>query len=103
MQTEGSKKLYTITDEGRAHLEDNRDLVDAVLDRLGAIGERVARMRRMQGRDAEDRNRSRVPPLVDAALDNLREAAAKRLEGDADAEARVVEILARAATELRRN
>src|SRR5438105_11338164 len=40
VQTEGSKKLYSITDEGRAHLEQNRDLVDAVLDRLAAIGER---------------------------------------------------------------
>ena len=46
---------------------------------------------------------SHLPRLVDAALDNLREAAAKRLEGDADAEARVVEILARAATDLRRS
>ena len=32
---EGSKKLYTITDEGRAYLETNRDLADVVLDRLG--------------------------------------------------------------------
>jgi DNA-binding PadR family transcriptional regulator len=103
VQTEGSKKLYSITDEGRAHLEQNRDLVDSVLDRLAAIGERVARMRRMQGNDREDERGSRLPPLVDAALDNLRDVAAKRLEGDADAEPRVVEILARAATDLKRN
>ena len=45
-QTEGTKKLYTITAEGRAHLEDNRDFVDAVLERLAAIGEKVSRMRR---------------------------------------------------------
>src|SRR6202161_469806 len=31
---EGSKKLYAITDEGRAYLAANRDLVDVVLDRL---------------------------------------------------------------------
>src|SRR6201987_2971294 len=30
-QAEGAKKLYTITDEGRAHLQENRDFVDAVL------------------------------------------------------------------------
>src|ERR1700727_1755845 len=40
---EGSKKLYTITDEGRAYLAANRELVDAVLDRLAAIGARVNR------------------------------------------------------------
>jgi DNA-binding PadR family transcriptional regulator len=101
-QAEGSKKLYSITDEGRAHLEQNRDLVDAVLDRLAAIGERFARWRRMQSRETEEARGSRLPRLIDAALDNLREEATKRIESDADAEARIVEILARAATDLRR-
>ena len=40
-QTEGAKKLYTITAEGRAHLAENRDFVDAVLERLDAVGERI--------------------------------------------------------------
>src|SRR5580700_2006067 len=48
-QSEGSKRLYTITDEGRTHLESNRDRADALLDRLATIGERVARWRRMAG------------------------------------------------------
>src|ERR1700683_2326392 len=37
----GSNKLYTITDEGRAYLAANRELVDVVLARLAAVGERV--------------------------------------------------------------
>ena len=98
-QAEGAKKLYTITAEGRAHLDENRDFVDAVLERLSAIGERVARRRR--NRD-DDERRSDIPPLVRAAIDNLREAAAKRLADDAEAEAKVVEVLARAAGELKR-
>ena len=40
--------------------------------------------------------------LVRAALDNLRAVAAERLEKDAEAEAKVVDVLARAAQELRR-
>src|ERR1700691_6440321 len=44
--TEVSKKLYAITEEGRAYLAANRDVVDAVLDRLNALGERVGRWRR---------------------------------------------------------
>ena len=99
-QSEGAKKLYTITEEGRAHLEANRDLADTVLDRLATIGERVARWRRMSGRDGEDRRS--VPPLVEAALSNLREAAVTRIDADAQAEARVVEILARAALEMKK-
>jgi len=101
-QAEGSKKLYTITDDGRAFLEQNRALADAVLARLAAIGERAALRQLRSERDADGRRGPQVPPLVIAALDNLREAASKRLEGDADAEPRVVEILARAATDLRR-
>src|SRR3989442_5089208 len=101
-QTEGAKKLYTITDEGRAYLDDNRDFVDAVLERLAAIGEKVSRMRRRFGADERDNDRNGLPQLVRAALENLREVAAKRLEADAEAEPKVVDVLARAAQELRR-
>jgi DNA-binding PadR family transcriptional regulator len=97
--TEGAKKLYTITPEGRAYLDANRDLVDTVLDRLTALGERVNRWRRSERREERGRGRD-LPPLVEAAFDHLRETVSKRLQGDADAEARLVEILARAATEL---
>ena len=99
-QTEGAKKLYTITDEGRAYLDTNRDFVDAVLERLAAIGEKVARMRRRFG--GEDEERDSMPPLVRAALENLREVAAKRLDDDPEAETKVVEVLARAAAELKK-
>jgi DNA-binding PadR family transcriptional regulator len=99
-QAEGAKKLYTITDEGRGYLDDNRDFVDAVLERLAAIGEKVARMRRRFG--GEDEERHGMPPLVRAALDNLREVAAKRLDDGPDAETKVVEVLARAAAELKK-
>src|ERR1700691_4756985 len=95
---EGSKKLYTITDEGRAYLAANRELVDVVLDRLAAIGERVRRWRRDSRGERE--NRRTLPPLVEATLDHLREAVGKRLDNDADAEARLVEIIARTVTEL---
>jgi DNA-binding PadR family transcriptional regulator len=99
-QADGAKKLYAITEEGRAHLAENRDFVDAVLERLAAIGERVTRMRRRFGDDDE---RHRLPPLVRAALDNLREIAATRLDADAEAEAKLVEVLARAAAELKKS
>jgi DNA-binding PadR family transcriptional regulator len=102
-QAEGAKKLYSITDEGRAHLDENRDFVDAVLERFASIGEKVTRMRRRLGADegSDDRGPS-MPPLVRAALENLREVAGKRLADDVEAEAKIVEVLARAAQELRR-
>ena len=97
-QTDGAKKLYTITEEGRAYLEENREVVDAVMSRLAYIGKKAKRMRERFGEE-EDRRGS--APLVKAALDNLREVAARRLADDPRSEARIVEILARAAGELR--
>lgn len=99
--TEGSKKLYTITDEGRAYLEINRDLVDVVFDRLSALGERVNRWRRTARAEREDRRE--LPPLVEAALDHLRATLGKRLQSDDEAEAKLVEILVRADTDLQRS
>jgi DNA-binding PadR family transcriptional regulator len=117
-QAEGAKKLYTITQEGSAHLAENRDFVDAVLERMSTIGEKATRIREHFSRDDSDegerggrrhrRGRDRdndgpsVPPLVRAALENLRDVAAKQIEADEDAETKIVEVLARAAQEMKK-
>jgi DNA-binding PadR family transcriptional regulator len=94
---EGAKKLHTITAEGRAHLDQNRHFVDPVLERVAAISERMAAVRDQLDDDDID-----IPPLVRAAIDNLRVVAAKRLEDDAEVEARLVAVLARVASELKK-
>jgi DNA-binding PadR family transcriptional regulator len=105
-QADGAKKLYTITDEGRAYLDENPDVVDVVMARLSALAEKVAQWRRHTSEErGEHRERERGPRvsrLVDAAIDNLRDVAAERFGADADTEARIVDILARAASELRK-
>ena len=53
-EAEGAKKRYTITEEGRAYLEENRDIADMVLARLAAIGEKLARMRRKWRSEGEE-------------------------------------------------
>ena len=62
-ESEGAKKRYTITDEGRAYLEENRDIADMVLARLAAIGKKLARMRRKW--ESESDEEESVPQLVD--------------------------------------
>jgi DNA-binding PadR family transcriptional regulator len=100
-ESEGAKKRYSITEEGRSHLEENRDIADLVLARLSGLGKKMARMRRERGSD-RDEDQS-VPQLVSAALDNLRATAVKRLETEDDeAETKIVEILARAAQDIRK-
>jgi DNA-binding PadR family transcriptional regulator len=71
-------RLYTISDEGRAYLKQNRDRADVVLNRLTALGERVRRWRRALG-----------------IGDRLKEA-------DADATESLTDVLARAANDLQR-
>ena len=97
-QTEGAKRLYAITADGRTFLEENRVLAEAVLDRLAAFGAR-AMMAQASGNDALP---SGLPPLVEAALVNLRAAATKKLLGDVEAEADIVALLARAAGDIRK-
>src|SRR5258705_4026359 len=88
-QADGAKKLYTITAEGSTYLEENRAFVDALLERLEAVGEPVRESRN------EDDERIKMPRLVRSALYNLRDLAVERLKGDAEAQSQVVLILTR--------
>jgi DNA-binding PadR family transcriptional regulator len=100
-QADGAKKLYTITAEGKAHLQENRDFVDAVLERLKAAGERFGKMqRRAEGED--DERRGPRSKLIRAAMENLRDVVIEKMKDNPDAEAKLVEVLARAAQELRK-
>jgi DNA-binding PadR family transcriptional regulator len=97
-ESEGAKKTYAITETGREYLKENREIADMILERLAAIGKKFERKRRGWN---DDDGSSNVPKLVEAALDNIRSTAIKQLEKDADAETMIVEILARAAKDIR--
>src|SRR5262245_7952670 len=53
VEASGAKKLYSVTADGRGYLQSNRDFVDALMERLAAVGERAGRMRRGLDRDDE--------------------------------------------------
>jgi DNA-binding PadR family transcriptional regulator len=98
---EGSKKLYTITDEGRAYLTEHRDLADAVLKRLAAVGERVARYRNRFGDDDTGR-RDDLPRSIRGAFQDLSEAVRDVIKNDRDALGRIIDAIEKTAGELRR-
>ncbi len=107
---EGNKRLYTITDDGKAHLSDNRAAVEATLAHLGRIGEQFAKMR-AHWEDAErghghgpspDRDMADVEPAVNEARKELKQAikdAAR--DRSPENQHRLAEILRRAAAEIR--
>lgn len=65
-------RLYTITDDGRAHLKENSNLANAVLNRLTALGERVSRWRRALG---TDKQQEQVNDSAEGLVDILARAA----------------------------
>ncbi|MFC0216880.1 PadR family transcriptional regulator [Pseudochelatococcus lubricantis] len=105
--TEGNKKVYAITDAGRAHLEENREAVTALVAHLKRIGARIAEARAWFGGERPegpgmrgDRDIPDAVPELNAARRALKAAIAARI-GASDAEQkRIADILKRAAEEI---
>ncbi|MFS8035689.1 PadR family transcriptional regulator [Xanthobacter sp. AM11] len=101
-EADGAKKRYVITEEGRAYLADNSDMADAILGRLSEIGQKMGRVRKWMGWSENGPSHgAELPRLVEAALENLRDVSQQKLEANRGAETRIVEILARAANDIR--
>jgi len=119
--TDGNKKLYTITDEGKRHLEDNREAVAGTLDFLARTGEQMNRFREFvkadwpfsgdpeEGnvpphwgeREAEaDRPMKDATPELEAARKSLKDAIKRARRGDKEHQRKAAAILQHAATAL---
>ena len=102
VQTEGSKKLYTITDDGRAYLAQNREVADAILTRLARIGEKASRVRERRRDDETEALRDEaMPRSIRGAFEDLSEAVRELLKNDRSAKARVIEVIDNATAALR--
>jgi DNA-binding PadR family transcriptional regulator len=115
---DGNKKLYTITDEGRAHLADNREAIESTLAFLAKAGEQVNRFREFarsdwpfnrEGREGprghgphggRDRDIADVLPEVNDARRALKSAIRKASAGDEASQRRLADILRRAAADI---
>ncbi len=122
---DGNKKLYTITHEGKAHLDENRDSVAATLDFLAKTGEQMNRFREFvradfpfsgEGRPEDgnvpphwgerpprpehDRPMHDAIPELEAARKALKLALKKARKGNEEQQRRAAEILRRAAAEV---
>jgi DNA-binding PadR family transcriptional regulator len=101
VSAEGAKKLYHITDEGRAYLNENRDAADAMLAQLEHFGRKMGRVREIFGGFDEAEEEDRDGHEVHAARRELRQALReKRGAGDAE-RGRIAAILKAAAAQIR--
>ncbi|MBE7733447.1 PadR family transcriptional regulator [Devosia faecipullorum] len=119
---DGNKKLYAITEAGRAHLEENREAVASTLDFLARTGEQMNRFREFVRADFPFGGESRpedgnVPPHwgerserdqpmhdaipeLEAARKALKQALKKARKGSDEQQRRAADILRRAAAEV---
>jgi len=94
----GTRKLYTITDEGKSHLASNRAAVDAILDTLSRIGGRMDDVRdAFAGVDDADAGGS---DEIRRARHALRDAIRRKRGCDSHEAGRLVGILDRATADI---
>ncbi len=103
---DGNKKVYTITDAGKAHLGENRERVDALLEQMEAFSEKMERARKWFTRDEsvwEEREKepeSEAMRELDQARRRLRALIVAATEGSEEDQRRIADILRRAADEV---
>jgi DNA-binding PadR family transcriptional regulator len=96
---EGAKKLYSITDTGRAYLDENRETAETMLRQLEYIGRKMGRVREIFGGfDEEDDADAQG---IGAARRELRQALREKRGASAEERLRVAQILREAAARIR--
>jgi len=92
---EGAKKLYSLTESGRAYLRENQDAADAMLDQLEHIGRKMGRVREIfGGQDEQDE-------IIGAARNELERALRERRGAPAEERSRIAALLREAAARIR--
>jgi len=106
---EGSKKVYSITDAGRAHLEENREVADLAVSGIEKFGKKMAQARawwegQRHGEDhaAPDRDIPGVIAEVNDARRDLKAAIAEKLDTSEHEQRRMADILRKAAEDIRK-
>jgi DNA-binding PadR family transcriptional regulator len=104
--SEGNKKTYSITDAGREHLKENRELTDSVLGGIENFGRKFASAREWFGRTTKgdgqpDRDTEGVSREVNAARRALKEAIAEKIGAPEETQRRLATILSDAAAAIR--
>ena len=108
VESEGTRKLYSITDAGRAYVEEHRSSVDTMFAQLKWVGEKMAYARRAFGTERDEGDETEggrrghgFSSEVHEARMKLRAALVDKRGAADDEQGRIAEILARAADEIR--
>jgi DNA-binding PadR family transcriptional regulator len=101
---DGNKKVFSITEAGQAHLADNREMIDGVLEHLERFGRKMAKARDWFGwnDDGEDRRggRGEARDEFRAVRHRLRAALSDLVDAPAERQAAAIKVLESAAEAL---
>jgi DNA-binding PadR family transcriptional regulator len=98
VEADGTRKLYRITEAGRGHLEQHRDVADTILGRLKRVGDKMEQMRRALSEEGEPHT---ISADLREARSRLRAVLVERQGASEEEQRRIAEILSRAADEIR--
>ena len=103
VEIEGTKKRYSLTDVGRSRYEQNRESAARILSDMERIGAQMeqARQAMESGQVSEDSEPGTTSEPLETARRELRRAQRKEGSYTSEEAQRVVEILCRAAIEIR--
>ncbi|WP_322399573.1 PadR family transcriptional regulator [Massilia luteola] len=101
IQLEGTRKRYALSDDGRAHLDANREHVDMLLERLQQAAQKMDLMRSALAEGEEGPGgRGAWSAELAEARHALKRALMTRAGASLDEQRRIAAILARAAAEI---
>jgi len=100
VEQEGTKKLYRISEEGKAHLEQNRAATDELLAQLDRIGRKMGHIRRAFSGDADEGGEENDTNELRQARRELRRVLHERKRGTPEESRRIAEILRRATADI---
>ncbi|MHB8478571.1 MAG: PadR family transcriptional regulator [Steroidobacteraceae bacterium] len=105
VEADGARKLYHITETGKAQLQSNRRAAEALFAQFGRVGERMDRVRRAMrademGEAADAAYEQRGGKDLMRARRDLKAALADKWDSSREEQQRVAEILRRAAAEI---
>jgi DNA-binding PadR family transcriptional regulator len=98
VEADGTRKLYQVTEAGRGHLEQSRDVVDTILAQLKWVGEKMEQMRRAVSDEGEPHTMSAD---LREARSQLRAVLVDKRGASEEEQRRIAEILSRAVGEIR--
>jgi DNA-binding PadR family transcriptional regulator len=105
VEAAGTRKLYHITEAGRAHLEENREAADTLFAQFGRVGARMDRLRRAMhaeesAEEFEGGQERRGSKELQRARRDLKSALSDKWDSSREEQQRLAEILKRATAEI---